>query len=112
MPIYRYRCESCKHEHEDYQHMKEDAWTQCPACGGTDYRRVPCLPHVEQQFHKPIEMYSIALNTRKEIDAFRRACPDVAISDDPSNPLYGIPIAATRSQKLAALDARGFTERN
>lgn len=92
--------------------MKEDPLKQCPECGGVEFHRVPCLPHTDMvEFHKPIEMLSIALNTPDEIRDFQRACPDVEISDDPADENYGVPIARSRKQKLQALRAAGFEEK-
>jgi putative FmdB family regulatory protein len=112
MPLYPYRCDACGHEFEEFQRMAEEPLTECPECDGA-LRRVPCVVNNQcREFKKPIEMYSIGLNDDDEIREFRRRCPDVDVSTDKSNPLYGVPIARTRAQKLAALDAMNFEERS
>jgi putative FmdB family regulatory protein len=39
MPTYEYRCKSCGEHLEVVQSFKDDALTECPACGG-DLRKV------------------------------------------------------------------------
>lgn len=40
MPTYEYRCDSCSHEFEAFQSMKDDPLTACPACGTDALRRL------------------------------------------------------------------------
>jgi putative FmdB family regulatory protein len=40
MPIYEYRCESCGHELEKLQRMKDDPLRDCPGCGASALRRL------------------------------------------------------------------------
>lgn len=41
MPIYEYRCQACGHMVELLQKMNsQSAGEPCPACGGTDLRKV------------------------------------------------------------------------
>lgn len=63
-------------------------------------------------FAVPIEMFSIALDNDVEIAAFRLKAPDVEISSEWANPLYGVPVARNRHQKLQALKAAEYQERN
>ncbi len=113
MPIYCYECDTCGHAEEDFQSIKSDAHTICPNCDLEGYHRVPTLPNTNmKEFQTPIEMYSIGLNDDDEIRAFKQQCPDIDVANDPSDPLYGVPIARTRQQKLAALDQAGFVENN
>lgn len=112
MPIYPYKCEDCGHNPEVFQRMSDRADTVCPKCGGGRYHRVPCLPNTDmREFRKPIEMFSIGMEDDDEIRAFKERCPDVDVSMDPNDELYGVPIARTRKQKLQALNAAGFEER-
>lgn len=112
MPMYCYECDKCGYAAEDFQTMRDAAHTICPVCSETAYHRVPTLPQTDmREFQEPIEMYSIALNTPEEVRQFQAQCPDVKISDDETDPMFGIPVAATRKQKLAALRAAGFTEK-
>lgn len=40
MPTYDYVCESCGHEFEAFQSMKDDALRDCPECSQPRLRRV------------------------------------------------------------------------
>lgn len=68
--------------------------------------------HLDVEWNTPIQMFSIGLTDDDEIKQFKQACPDVDVSTDPRDDLYGVPIARTRRQKLAALEAVGFEEKN
>ncbi|WP_040158492.1 FmdB family zinc ribbon protein [Nigerium massiliense] len=35
MPTYQYRCTSCSHDLEAFQHFTDAPLTTCPECGGT-----------------------------------------------------------------------------
>ena len=113
MPLYCYLCSACGHHDEEFQHMQDNALTHCPVCKEGSYRKQVTLPHTDmKEFHTPIEMYSIALNSIDEVNEFQRRCPDVEVCRDPRDEMFGIPVARTRKQKLAALDAMGFEEKN
>lgn len=112
MPIYVYQCDACQHGAEEFQKMSAEALTECPECKQAQYHRVPCLAHTDmKEFSTPIEMYSIALNDDEEIKEFMRKAPDVEVATDPNDPMYGVPIARSRKQKLNALKAMDYTER-
>lgn len=111
MPLYSYECETCSHADDEFQRMSDEHLTTCPKCGAVDYHRRVALPHTDMlEFHKPIELYSVALNTDEEIRAFKRTAPDVFVETDPRSEMYGVPIARSRKQKLAALEATGCVE--
>jgi putative FmdB family regulatory protein len=113
MPMYSYLCSHCGHSSDEFQKMSSDPLVICPECGNHTYARVPTLPHTDlKEFNTPIEMFSIAMNDDDEIREFKRKCPDVEVETDPRHPNYGVPIARSRKQKLDALEAMGFTERN
>jgi len=114
MPIYVYHCDECGHDMEEFQHIHDEPFSYCPACNCPDtFHRVPTLPHTDmKEFAKPIEMQSIGLAHQDEIDEFRKRNPDVEISSDLKNPLYGVPIARTRKEKLTILKKEGFQEAN
>ena len=40
MPTYDYVCQSCDHEFEAFQSMKDDPLTDCPSCEGKVKRKV------------------------------------------------------------------------
>ncbi len=39
MPIYEYQCDSCQHEMEAIQRMRDTPLTDCPECGRPTLRR-------------------------------------------------------------------------
>jgi putative FmdB family regulatory protein len=112
MPIYQYVCDACAHEEEEFQRINDDPISECPVCHKPAYHRVPCLPHTNLvEFHKPVEMHSLALCHADDIAAFKRKYPQVEMSDNPDHPLYGVPLAANRQQKLAVLAGEGWEEK-
>jgi len=40
MPTYDYRCDSCEHEFEHFQSIKDDPLKDCPECGKPKLRRL------------------------------------------------------------------------
>jgi len=72
----------------------------------------PTTTFKSDNFAVPIEMWSIAMDDDEEIRAFCLKAPDVSVSIDPNDPLYGVPIARNRQQKLQALKATGYAELN
>jgi putative FmdB family regulatory protein len=46
MPTYEYKCNKCKHQFEQWQHMKEDALKVCPECFEKSLSRVFGVPFV------------------------------------------------------------------
>ena len=40
MPTYTYRCESCGHQFDIFQHFTDDALTECPECGKQTLHKV------------------------------------------------------------------------
>jgi putative FmdB family regulatory protein len=115
MPIYEYECTECSHADDEFQKMSSPPLTRCPKCQSETYRKLISCPSgaMEQGFFKPIEMYSIAMDNDDEIRDFKRRCTsnEIDVSTDQNDPMYGIPIARNRRQKLAALEASGFQER-
>jgi putative FmdB family regulatory protein len=112
MPLYVYKCDECDQVTEEFESIHDDAGTECPVCASSTYRRIPCHTHTDmKEFHKPIEMHSIGLAHLDEIEDFKRRNPDIPCSSDINDPLYGVPIAATRKQKLDVLANEGFEER-
>ena len=113
MPIYEYKCRECNHEDEHYQSIRSEPLNICPVCNAPAYQKVPSLTHTDlKEFHKPIEMYSVAVQDPAEIRKLKTECPDADISDDPNHPLFGVPVARTRRAKLQVLKASGFQEIN
>ena len=110
MPDRTFVCPVCGHVSLEFQSLMDDTVPVCckqpmnrDYAADADPRRRPT-----QEFQKPIELYSIALNP-EEIPDFRRLCPGVEVAD--TGPLMGIPIARTRQQKLRALRTMGFEEK-
>lgn len=112
MPIYCYACDTCNLKTEEYESIHDEPQTTCPSCFAPTFHRVPALTHTDmKEFHKPIEMHSIGLAHLDEIDDFQLRNPNVKISRDVNDPLYGVPIAHTRKEKLDILSREGFEER-
>ena len=40
MPTYTYRCETCGHQFDIFQHFTEDPLTECPECGKQTLHKV------------------------------------------------------------------------
>lgn len=117
MPMYSFACEICGHADSEFKQMKDATpvgnFIQCPNCGHPNYRRQLDLAHTDlKEFHKPIEMQSVACNSWEEIREIQDKCPDADISDDPNDELFGVPIARTRKAKMQVLRAVGYRENN
>ena len=117
MPLYAFRCDDCGHSNDEYASMSKavtvGGYKACPMCKRPLYRRLPDLAHTDlKEYHKPIEMLSVACNSWEEIREIQDKCPDVEISTDPESELFGVPVAKNRKQKQQVLAATGFIERN
>jgi len=40
MPTYEYACQSCDHEFEQFQPMRDDPLKECPECGEKNHKRL------------------------------------------------------------------------
>ena len=40
MPTYEYKCDTCAHQFETFQSIKDDPLETCPSCGGTIKRLI------------------------------------------------------------------------
>lgn len=115
MPLYAYEYTDDEGgDFEVFQKMKEDHLT---AHEGRPCRRTVTCPNVRTQYGAgshtdAIEMYSIALNNKKDIEAFAKRNPNTQISTNRRDPLYGVPVVKSRSEKLKVLDNEGFVETN
>jgi putative FmdB family regulatory protein len=111
MPLYDYVCSECGHQDIEVHSMFKPDLTVCPACEESTYKKQVSLPHTtHKEFRKPIEMFSIAMEDMADVRAFKQQCPDVDCSDDPADPMFGVPIAKSRHAKTQALKAAGFME--
>lgn len=112
MPLYDYRCPDCGHEDHDQYRSMYAANPPCPLCA-TVMQKVPTRVHTDlREFHTPISMYSVAVQDPAEIRKLKTECPDADISDNPDDPLYGVPVARSRKAKLQVLKASGYQEIN
>lgn len=113
MPLYVYQCSQCGHEAEEFFHIRsipDDVF--CPQCD-SKMGRVPCrIGTPLAEYGKPIEMHSVALCHPDDIAAFKRRYPDIECSTKPDDPLYGVPVAKSRAQKLQVLRGEGWEERS
>jgi putative FmdB family regulatory protein len=109
MPIYEFTCRECDDAFEVYRALANfTREVPCQKCGGVSDLR-PSVPHTDlKEFHTPIEMHSIGCTSVEQIREMQRA--GVSISDNPTDPLFGTPIAHSRKEKLKALKVAGFTE--
>lgn len=90
---------------------EEAPTVMCKACKRCAMCRIPSIPSTDlKAFHTPIELYSVATEDIAEIRKMQKA--GVPVSDNESDPMYGVPIAKNRKQKLAALECAGFVETN
>lgn len=113
MPIYQYACDQCGHAEDEFQHIHDAPFDVCPHCESDQYHRVPCLPNTpHMEFDRPVEMHSLALCHHDDIADFKRRHPDVQCSDNPRDPLYGVPVATSRHEKLRVLQKEGWVEKN
>lgn len=112
MPLYPYKCDECAHTSEEFQHIRDEPLTECPVCKSAYKRTITTFGTGNKLFKKPIEMMSIALEEPGEIREFQRRNPDVKIETNEAHPLYGIPIAHSREEKMRILRAEGFQEKN
>lgn len=115
MPIYVFECPECPNMAEEFMSIRDFLHPpNCPDCKilmERSFRSEGAGNHLDREFHTPIEMYSIAMEDPEEIAEFQKQCPDVDVSLDPKDPMYGVPIGRTRNQKLKALKVAGFVER-
>lgn len=108
MPLYDFKCPTCKYEAHDVFRKMHSSLPDCPKCG-TDMEHVPTLCHTDMKaFHTPVKLYSVACNSMEEIREMQAA--GVPCSDDPNDEDFGVPVATTRKEKLAALKTAGFIE--
>lgn len=114
MPIYDRRCPHCGYEAVNVFERMDAPPPDCPneRCQGK-MERMPSVPHTDlKPFHTPIEMFSVAEQDIDKIRDLQRRCPDAHISDDPRDPLFGVPVAPNRKAKKEVLKAQGFVEKN
>lgn len=110
MPLYKFLCEDCGERFWEFEHIANP--TPEPRCCGEAMDRDYTGGHsVTGVFHKPIPMQSIGMAHQDEIDAFRVRNPDIEVSDDPDHPLFGVPLATTRQEKLRILRNENWEEK-
>lgn len=107
MPQYCYRCVKCSHVQVDFRLVSDrDNPTSCEKCRSESKRdffseRV----NTPKDFHKPIEMLSIACNPQDSMEMQQILGPDITVRN-------GVPIAHNRREKLYILDKLGYQEAN
>lgn len=105
MPQYCYRCGECGNRFTDFRPIeKRNQGTLC-ACGALterDFLAEGSPNSMNDAFHKPIEMYSIAPNTPAEKRVLEKAGATFGEGD--------VPLARTRAEKLRLLKAVDFVE--
>lgn len=108
MPVYCFKCATCGTLREEFLPMgrRNDA-IKCPECSADMARDITAerTNTPDQEFGRPIEMYSIAPDTPQEEMSLRRKCPDIQWDTE-----MHVPLARTRHEKLRLLKAAGFIE--
>jgi hypothetical protein len=115
MPMYSYAFDDNSGDGFDiFQHMSEDVLTEHEGrpCHRTVQMFRPITCYGKGSGSDPIEMLSIAVDSPGEVREFRKRNPGVEISDFLSDPLFGVPIAKSRSEKLRILKTEKFAETN
>lgn len=117
MPLYGFACDQCAHRADEFDLMKNSVpvgdYKVCPVCGHLAYRRQADQTSTDlKEFHTPIEMQSVAATSWAEIRQIQENCPDVRISDNPEDELFGVPIVKNRKEKSQVLKTTGFMETN
>lgn len=106
MPMYCWKCANCGRSRDIMRLMaRRNDFVIC-TCGLTMSRDIGAEQGKkdDRAFDKPIEMYSVGMNSW-EVPAFRRANPGVEVHG-------GVPLARTRADKIRTLRYFGFSERN
>ena len=117
MPLYNRECRECGHTDTEFDHIANvgphNRLIECPACHAMAYERtIEGFNTDLKTFHTPIEMHSVAATSWEEIREIQEKCPDVQISDNPDDELFGVPIAKNRKEKKQVLAAVGYVENN
>lgn len=106
MPQYCYRCTRCFKVRTEFRTIDlRDRPTTCE-CGylaERDFVAEGSCHSMNDEFHKPIMLYSIAPNTPAE----KRQLQEAGATFDRET---GVPLARSRSEKLRLLEATGFVE--
>lgn len=112
MPQYDYVYEDTGESFIEFQQMKEEPLTEHNGrpCRRTVSSFTPQTRYGKGNRCNPIEMMSIAVDSPEEVAAFRQRNPGVEISDRAGDPLFGIPIAKSRSEKKAILATENFVD--
>ena len=116
MPLYEFKCPRCDFHDLEFRVMEErNLPVKCRRCEEPmvrNFKAEAAGPHLDREFHKPIEMHSLGLDHPADIREFQKRNPGVDISTDPDDELYGVPIARSRRQKLTILKNEGYQENN
>lgn len=112
--------DACSHLTQSMSHLKDAITPRCERCG-QDTRRLEKQGifaigngprNLTGRFDKPIEMMSVALDDDAAIADFRERNPTAEVSSTRGHPLYGVPIAHTRQEKMEILTNEGYAELN
>ncbi len=105
-PTYSYGCPACSHRQDVFKPMDQyNSPETCGECGVQTERAYDTPPiTLNKAYRTPIEMFSVAPETPGEMVALREALPDTKFTDQ------GVPIAHSRSEKMAILKVTGYEE--
>ncbi len=109
MPQYNYICEKCDLLIEEFMSIPEFedfvASIKCHKCGGEVSRDYSMSGHTTGNYHKPINMLSLAVNPEYQGEMIQRLGPGIDVKD-------GVPIARNRQQKKHIMKTLGYEEGN
>jgi len=68
------------------------------------------VPHTQLDYDKPVEMFSVAPVDPGEVEKFSRANPDIQMSLNPDDELWGVPIAKNAAERDRILKYFGHVD--
>lgn len=107
MPRYPYTCSKCGSFQDVFKPMaqyRDPEFCKCGAQMERDFGTGHSCASLDDAFHKPIEMFSVAPETPAQMRKLREQCPDIKFTPD------RVPIAHSRAEKLRILKVCGFEE--
>lgn len=106
MPIHDYKCNVCSYTWWEFIKITSDVSETLPCprlkCGGVGIRQFSA-PHTQKDFAQPIPMYSCAPTKKEDVDAFRRAFPDIQCEGNLASDMYGIPVVHNEQERSKVL---------
>ncbi len=111
MPIYCYKCFDCNHYEEIKQSMSDEPLTDCPECGGNNYKRVITSVGVifkGSGFH--INDYKSSCKTPKKAPAEDTSSKEKTTESTPADTGKSDSTATDKTEKKSDSGAKKSTE--